>query len=223
MPDKMIEPSHDLMLRVREAFLTHGYENLTMVQLADDCKFTRRALYHYFNSKESAYRAVIRHFNAVAVTAGLEAGQAARRAGGSALDVLATTLDTRYGDTRRRLNGSPHIFDLNAEAFRRCRDIMIESAIAFHAELEELIRELAADGLMALQPGRTPAELAQLLTDAARGVNQTLPPIATEDYAARYRQIVEAILFGAAVPAAAAAREPAPGRTERPRTRRAGG
>lgn len=217
----MLEPSHDLMLRVLEAFLARGYEHLTMVQLAQDCQFTRRALYHYFSSKESAYRAVIRHFNVVAVAAGLDAGRAARRAGGSALDVLATTLDIRYGDTRRRLNRSPHIFDLNAEAFRRGRDIMIESAIAFHAELEALIRELADDGLIALRPGRTPAELAQLLTDAARGVNQTLPPIATEDYAGRYRQIVEAILFGAAIPAAAAAGEPVPGRIDR--TRRAEG
>jgi AcrR family transcriptional regulator len=196
----MITPTHDLMLRVRDAFMDHGYDALTMVELAQACAFTRRALYHYFNSKEAAYRAVIRHFNAVAVANGLEAGSAVRRQGGGALDILAETLDVRYGDTRRNLNTSAHIVELNAEAFRRGRDIMIESAIAFHTELERLIGDLVTDGLMTLRPGLSAQTLAQLLTDGARGVNQSLPPIASEDYARRYRQMVEAILYGSAIP-----------------------
>lgn len=193
----MITPNHDLMLRVRDAFLDQGYDRLTMVELARACAFTRRALYHYFNSKESAYRAMLRHFNDVAIADGLAAGAAVRLRQGSALDVLAETLDIRYGDTRRRLNGSAYALELNAEAFRRARDIMIEVAIAFHVELERLIRELIADGSLTLRPDMSVATLAQLLTDAARGVNQSLPPIASEDYGWRYRQMVAAILFGA--------------------------
>lgn len=210
----MIAPTHDLMLRVRSAFLARGYDGLTMVDLAQACGFTRRALYHYFNGKEAAYRAVIGHFNAVAVAQGLEAGAAMRRRGGGALDILAETLDVRYGDTRRSLNTSAHILELNAEAFRRCRDLMIESAVTFHEELESMIRELVADGLMSLKADLSAKSLAQLLTDGARGVNQSLPPIASDDYAGRYRQMVDAILFGStAALATRAGREGTRGRT----------
>ena len=41
------------------------------------------------------------------------------RGGGSALDIIATTLDTRYGFARRLLNESPHSIELNAEVADR--------------------------------------------------------------------------------------------------------
>jgi hypothetical protein len=77
-----------------------------------------------------------------AVGLGLEAGKAMRAKGGSALDIIAEILDIRYGDTRRRVIGSPHTVELNAEAFKRCRDIMIRSAVTLQAELAELIVDL---------------------------------------------------------------------------------
>jgi hypothetical protein len=122
MPKTMIKPGRDLLRRVNQAFLDHGYSGLSMVTMAKACGFTQRA------PSESIPK--------------LEAGKAMRAKGGSALDIIAEILDIRYGDTRRRVIGSPHTVELNAEAFKRCRDIMIRSAVTLQAELAELIVDL---------------------------------------------------------------------------------
>lgn len=55
----MIKPGPDLLQRVSEAFLDHGYGGLSMVMMARACGFTQRALYYYFSNKEDAFRAMI--------------------------------------------------------------------------------------------------------------------------------------------------------------------
>lgn len=199
MAKKMITPGHDLLMRVNQAFLDHGYAGLSMVGLARECGFTQRALYYYFSNKEEAFRAGVAHRNEVAVAQALEAGKKIRESGGSALDVMATIVDLRYGETRRMLTFSPHTVELNAEAFRRCRDLMIESAIAFQAELEKLIIDFHYSKLLILTGRFTAAQISQALADGGRAVNQALPPIAANDFSARYRQTCEMILYGCAV------------------------
>lgn len=198
MAKKMITPGHDLLLRVNQAFLDHGYAGLSMVGLARECGFTQRALYYYFSNKEEAFRAGVAHRNEVAIAQALEAGKKIRESGGSALDIMATIIDLRYGETRRMLTFSPHTVELNAEAFRRCRDLMIESAIAFQAELEKLIIDFHYNKLLILTGRFTAAQIAQALADGGRAVNQALPPIAANDFSARYRQTCEMILYGCA-------------------------
>lgn len=198
MAKKMITPGHELLLRVDQAFLDHGYAGLSMVGLAKECGFTQRALYYYFSNKEEAFRAAIGHRNDEAVAQALEAGRAARERGGSALDVLASVIDRRYGGTRRVLTLSPHTVELNAEAFRRCRDLMIQSAIAFQTELEKLIIDLHEHKALTLTGRFSAGEIAQALADGGRAVNQALPPIAADDFAARYRKTCEMVLFGCA-------------------------
>ncbi|SFL58498.1 transcriptional regulator, TetR family [Bradyrhizobium sp. NFR13] len=198
MAKKMITPGHDLLLRVNQAFLDHGYAGLSMVGLARECGFTQRALYYYFSNKEEAFRAGVAHRNEVAIAQALEAGKKVRESGGSALDIMATIIDLRYGETRRMLTFSPHTVELNAEAFRRCRDLMIESAIAFQAELEKLIIDFHYSKLLILTGRFTAAQIAQALADGGRAVNQALPPIAANDFSARYRQTCEMILYGCA-------------------------
>jgi len=56
---------------------------------------------------------------------------------------------------------------------------------------------MQAAGLLALKPGTSPADLAQMLCDGARGSNQALPPIPIEQLPARYRRLIGAILHGA--------------------------
>lgn len=196
MAKKMITPGHELLLRVNQAFLDHGYAGLSMVGLARECGFTQRALYYYFSNKEEAFRASIGHRNEVAIAQALDAGKKIRESGGSALDIMATIIDLRYGETRRMLTFSPHTVELNAEAFRRCRDLMIESAIAFQAELEKLIVDFHYSKLLVLTGRFTAAQIAQALADGGRAVNQALPPIAANDFSARYRQTCEMILYG---------------------------
>jgi hypothetical protein len=90
--------------------------------------------------------------------------------------------------------------ELNAEAFKRCRDLMIQSAIAFQAELEDLVVDLENSRMLKLNGRFTAAEIAQGLADSGRAVNQGLPPIAAEDYSGRYRQTCEMVLYGCATP-----------------------
>jgi AcrR family transcriptional regulator len=142
MPKTMIKPGRELLQRVNQAFLDHGYSGLSMMTMAKACGFTQRAPYYYSSNKEDRFRAMVQYRTDEAVGLGLEAGKAMRAKGGSALDIITGILDIRYGDTRRRVIGSPHTVELNAEAFKRCRDIMIQSAITFQAELAELIVDL---------------------------------------------------------------------------------
>jgi AcrR family transcriptional regulator len=199
MPKKMIKPGPDLLTQVNQAFLDNGYSGLSMVRLAKVCGFTQRALYYYFSNKEEAFRAMIAFRQAESIKLGLEAGRTILAKGGNALDVLTRILDVRYGDTRRRVIRSPHTVELNAEAFKRCRDLIIKSAIAFQTDLENVIADLQASRMLKLNHRFTPAQIAQTLADGGRAVNQALPPIASEDYSARYRQICEMVLYGCVV------------------------
>jgi AcrR family transcriptional regulator len=198
MPKTMIKPGPDLLQRVNQAFLDYGYSGLSMVTMAKACGFTQRALYYYFSSKEDAFRAMIQYRNDEAVALARDAGKAMRAKGGSALDIIAEILDIRYGNTRRRVIPSPHTVELNAEAFKRSRDNMIQSAIAFQAELEALIVDLEKSRMLKLNGRFTPAQIAQALADGGRAVNQGLPPIAAEDLSGRYRQMCEMVLYGCA-------------------------
>ena len=194
----VLKPSPALMEKVRVAFETYGYDALTMVELADACAFTRRSLYNYFINKEDAFRAVLRFQNEQAMTAGLAAGERVRREGGSAVAIFGEILNIRYGDTRRRVNPTPHVIELHAETLRRCHDILIDVAIRFQADLEALVLDLQRARLLRLDPGVSAFEVAQFLADGARGVNQNLPPGPPEELSDRYRGISEAILKGCA-------------------------
>jgi len=197
MSEKLV-PSKDLLLRIRTAFLAHGYDAMSMVTLAKACGFTRRSLYNYFGNKEEAFRALIRFDNIEFLRAGMAAGDAVRREGGSALDIITAILDTRFGFARRLLNDSPHAVEMNAEAFRRCRDIIIDVAMHLHNQLELLLLDLQRDGLLRINPDVKPHDLARMLADGGRAINQALPPVESKDFAARYRAITQAILYGAA-------------------------
>ena len=199
--DETASRPENLAARLRQAFLDHGYEQMTMSGLAQLCGFSRRALYHHFSNKEEAFRYWLEFYGHELIAAGLAAGRAVMEAGGSAVDVMVETMNVRYGDARRRLSRSPHALEINDQAFRRARDIMINAAVDFQAKVADLLVELEARRLISLKSGVTPEVLAQSLCDGARGTNQALPPIPIDELHLRYRQMIEAILFGAASPA----------------------
>lgn len=190
----------ELTSRLERAFLDHGYEQLTMTGLAKAVDVTRRTLYNYFSSKEEAFRFLIENVNAQAVEIGMAAGRTALAAGSDPTEILATILDTRYGNTRRRLATSPHAIEINDQAFRRCRDLMIASAVGFQGELAGFIAELEANRILRVKTGIGAHALAQLLADGARGTNQSLPPIEPAQLHLRYRSMVRALLHGTTEP-----------------------
>ena len=73
-------------------------------------------------------------------------------------------------------------------------------------EIETLIVDLDAEGMLRLNGAFTPAQMAQMLADGARAVNQGLPPIPSEELAGRYRAMCQGLLYGMAEQPVAAAR-----------------
>jgi AcrR family transcriptional regulator len=188
--------------RARDAFLREGYSRLTMTMLADFCGLTRRGLYKHFKSKEDLLRAALRLQNAEGFANAEWMAEKELARGGSALDVVAKWLDARFGRVRREIAQSPHGVEVNAIAFELGNDILIEISVHTHARLAELIDTLCARKLLRLRKNTTATDVAQLLADGARGVNQQRPSIPVGQLAPRYRRIAEAILYGCAEPAA---------------------
>lgn len=192
-------PRNKLMRKLNQVFIDHGYDQLTMGGMSKAADVSRRSLYNYVSNKEDAFREMIRWTHGVDIRAGLEAGRRVLAEGGDAVDVLVTIFDIRYGVQRRALGGSPHAQEINYQAFRRCYDIMVASAVTFQDEVAKVLTELAARGLLEINPAFSADDLAQLLSDGARGVNQTLPARPETTLPERYRRMVEAVLFGCAV------------------------
>ena len=192
----MMSAPERLVARLTQAFLDVGFEQSSMSGLAKACGLTRRALYHHFSNKEEAFRFMLRRNGEEAIRTGLEAGQATLDAGGSAVEIVTQIMDVRYGEARRRLSQSPHATEVNDQAFRLARDIMVEAAVVFQRQVAAVIVAMEARGLLKLKAGVTPEALAQTLCDGARGTNQTLPPIPAAELVNRYRAMMTAILFG---------------------------
>jgi AcrR family transcriptional regulator len=187
-----------LIQRARLLMRERGFAVLTMTEIAGHCGVTRRGLYHHFRDKEEVFRDMVRLENLEAFEAGEWAAQKAMARGMNALDVLAGWLDTRFGTTRRNIVRSPHGDELNELAFRLCSEMLQEVGRESNARLTGLVAELCTRGLLKLKPGVTEQEVAQLIADGARGVNQMRPRIPAGQIAARYRRIAEAILYGCA-------------------------
>jgi AcrR family transcriptional regulator len=201
----MMQPSDEMMGRVLGAFHAHGFRELSMGGLAAACGYTRRNLYNYFSNKEDAFRALIQHTNTEQGRRGIEAGRALMAQNASALDVLTEVLVVRYVTVRQRMSRSPHALEINNEAFRLCHDIMVRSASVFTNGLRGVIVDLEKAGRLRMKAGVTHAQLAQMLGDGVRGINQSLPPVPSSSLPARYRQMCQAILYGSATEVAAAA------------------
>jgi len=192
----MITPTPELLHRVTKAFMDRGYQHMTMVALSESCGFTRRSIYNYFANKEDAFRAMFRQYNAEILDRTWAHAADIRRSGGSVVDIISGMLDVRYGDVWRLMQASPHAAEMKGTAFALCMDIMMELAERFQRDLERFVDELAGEGRLRLKPAFTSAQLAQMLTDAARGVNQIYPAGDVTQLSGQYRRITEAILYG---------------------------
>lgn len=192
----MMTPGPELLARVTKAFMDRGYQHMTMVALSEACGFTRRSIYNYFANKDEAFRAMFRQFNLDIIDGAWRHASEVRRSGGSVLDIVAGLIDVRYGDVWRRLQGSPHANELKGTAYAVCTDLMIELAGDFQRDFEHLLEELIIEGRLNIKAAFTPAQLVQMLTDGARGVNQVYPATDLDSLRGQYRRTCEAILYG---------------------------
>jgi AcrR family transcriptional regulator len=181
---------------LRKAFYERGYEKITMGEIAEYCGFTRRALYHHFSNKEDAFRFLMRYDNEKRMEQGLATAREMMWTGAEAVDILATMLDVRFGETRRMIATSPFMLELNDQAFRRGRDVMVWAATEFQKQVAALLVEMQERGLFRIRQGLSPEELSQIICDGARANNQALPAIPVEQLPARYKAMTRALLFG---------------------------
>ena len=186
-----------LLGKLREAFFSVGYEDMTMLALAPLAGVSRRTLYNHFANKEDAFRFIMRCDGDIAIEQSLKVAYDKLEAGAKPLDIFVALMDTRYAEVRRRLAASRHALEINEKAFRIGRDIQIEHATTFQDEVAVLIGEMQKRGVLTLKRGTSAADLAQMLCDGARGSNQALPPIPIEKLPDRYRKVLGAILYGA--------------------------
>lgn len=190
----------EILSRVREAFLQHGFDAISMGELAKAAGLSRRGFYYRYASKDAVYRSMIRWQNEESLIRGLEAGRLVRAEGGTPVDVFTEIMNIRFGVTRRMVESSPHAVELNAVAFAKCRDIAIDVAIRFQEDMASLIESLVDEDVLQLRRGFSAADIAQILAYGARGVNQALPPAPVDTLPKRYRQLCEAVLLGATIP-----------------------
>jgi len=188
-----------LLSRLRDAFFNVGYEAMTMLALAPLAGVSRRTLYNHFANKEDAFRFLMRCDGDMAIEKSLQIAREKLEASAKPLDIFVALMDARYADNRRRFAASKHALEITEKTFRIGRDIQIEHATTFQDEVAVLIGEMQKRGVLALKRGTSPADLAQMLCDGARGSNQTLPPIPIEKLPDRYRKVLGAILYGALV------------------------
>jgi len=186
-----------LLSRLRDAFFNVGYEAMTMLALAPLAGVSRRTLYNHFANKEDAFRFLMRCDGDMAIEKSLQIAREKLDVGAKPLDIFVALMDARYADNRRRFAASKHALEITEKTFRIGRDIQIEHATTFQDEVAVLIGEMQKRGVLALKRGTSPADLAQMLCDGARGSNQTLPPIPIEKLPDRYRKVLGAILYGA--------------------------
>jgi AcrR family transcriptional regulator len=189
-------PRDALLKKIHLAFLAHGYEGMTMIELAKATGISRRSLYNYFSDKQAAFRASVRWGNARNIAQGQIAAAAAKAEGENALEILVAFMDARFGEFRREVSTSPHAVELNDQVFKLCRDILIDVAVAGQERLAEIFIELLEAGLLRWRAEYSPGMLAQFFYDAARGVNQTLPPRPAASLPERYREIFAPLLRG---------------------------
>lgn len=191
-----MKAGRELLQRVRAAFLEHGVAGLTMVQLARSAGVTRRTLYNYFSSRDDALRQVFRDFISNLSDAALARGRALEAEDACVLDIVAAMLDIRFGNIWRGTLPSPHVDELRGAVFHLCRDDMVRLAAEFLDEMTQVIARFVAAGRLKLKPGLSPARVAQMLTDAARGVNQVYPSTDLDTLYDQYRDTCQAILYG---------------------------
>lgn len=187
---------------MQAAFLKYGCEHLGMSGLAQACGLSRRALYNYFPNRDEAFRAMFRLGSEGGIVAGLAAAQAAMQAGGGPVEVLSAAVVERFGFPRRLLNASVHATEINDEAFRLCKDIIVEVRERFHADLVRLIEDLQVRGRLKLRADISPSLLAEFLADAARGIGQSVPLVSDAEMPDRYGRLCAVIVRGCAQPSA---------------------
>ncbi len=186
----------DLVPSLLQAFIVHGFDAVTMGELAAAAKVTRRTLYNHFENKEDAFRFIVRTYVSKSIADAIAAGYAGIAAGQSPTEVLVTLFDVRFAAPRRLGAQSAHLAELRNLAITRCDDVISELSIDFIRQLGVLLSLMSERGLLRLKPDIPIEVIARSLADAIRGANYAFPAVPLDELTSRYRDVVTTVLFG---------------------------
>jgi AcrR family transcriptional regulator len=150
-------------------FSRYGYKRVSLGQIAQETGISRAALYLHFRNKEDLFRALARQLleraHAAAAAAAEQPGPLAAR--------LEAILAAKFGDVYELLHDSPHAAEILDENSRQCGDLMEEFRRRFLRLLRgALTRADARRELRLAAAGLDPAEAAELLADAVKGLER---------------------------------------------------
>lgn len=148
-------------------FSHYGYQRTSMEDVARKAGISKGAIYLYFESKEEIFLALSAQLLERTI-------EAARRAAGSEAPIaerILGVLEAKLGHLFDIIRNSAHAADLIDAKSRICADIWSKGEERYARLLSELLVAAAERGELRLdQAGWQPRELAELLVDAARGL-----------------------------------------------------
>jgi AcrR family transcriptional regulator len=141
----------------RAAFLRFGYERTSLADIAAGAGVSRTALYHYFQSKEDVFRAVVDELHAGSLRAATEALERSHTLNQALTDLL----EAKFGRTLAVITESPHGIELVDATHRLAGAVTRAADEAFQAIVVQALvhygrtseAEAVADTLFAAAKG----------------------------------------------------------------------
>jgi AcrR family transcriptional regulator len=162
-------PRERIVDSAAKVFAQYGYRLASMELVAQECRLTRQALYHHFDSKEELFRAVVEAVHEGGLDAERSAAAREERAGNELADIVAAQLEARYRYFADLLKGSAHAEELLSERQRQAGDLHQRlAAEKLGLVVGTIERVCAANGFM-LRNDLTATELARCIELAAHG------------------------------------------------------
>ena len=151
-------------------FARYGYKRVALEQIAQEAGISRAALYLHFRNKEAIFRALSRKLHQEMQEAAVKAAEPA-----GPLELrLEAILSAKLGHLFELVSASPHAAEILDENSRLCGDVSEEFRKRFLRVLRGPIADAQVSGEIDLRAaGLEPAEAAELLLDAAKGLERT--------------------------------------------------
>jgi AcrR family transcriptional regulator len=196
-----MEPKDGILRAAQVVFTRHGFRQTAMAMVAEEAGLTRQALYHHFASKEALFAALVEALHAVAFDA---AKAAAAKDAASLAGALSQVMLAYHRGLMEGVAGSPFAAELIEESGRQCGPAVSAFGRAFEKLLEGVIAARMRAGRLALRPGMSAREVAEMVQVAAKGVKLAQAGAGEARYAQALKRMIEVICAGVEAKASAA-------------------
>ena len=175
------KPQDRILDAAMRVFRRHGFRRSSIEQAAEAAGLTRQALYHYFDSKEALFRAVIARLHESALTAEIAAAEAEEQAGDGLAEILVAEVSARLRQLVSALEGSPHLEELFSEHLAQAPDLYQAYASRYAEQVAATIARVCRKQKLKLDKGLNPRALARLVEMAVHGTKSAYPSMLPAD------------------------------------------